>query len=152
MNRVWESGVECLMKVGQMFMTKSDLGSHLSSLRTWKNKLTNKFDRIDARLLTNCMRNSLKFLDPFFVKFFASISGTKENCAKRVPRMLADDHRKKTHGCCIDVFESLSPRRRKVSRPYCHRGWNLSFPLHPWEQASIARVASYSIAFKTQEV
>jgi hypothetical protein len=33
------------------------------------NKLTNKFDRIDARLLTNCMRNSLKFLDPFVIKF-----------------------------------------------------------------------------------
>jgi hypothetical protein len=43
-----------------------------------KNKLTNKFDRIDARLVTNCMRNSLKFLDPFFMKFSASISGTKK--------------------------------------------------------------------------
>jgi hypothetical protein len=67
------------MKVGQMFMTKSDLGAHLSSLRTGKkNKLTNKFDRIDARLLPNCMRNSLKFLDLFFMKFSASISGTKK--------------------------------------------------------------------------
>jgi hypothetical protein len=27
------------MKVGQMFMTKSDLGAHLSSLRTWKKQI-----------------------------------------------------------------------------------------------------------------
>jgi hypothetical protein len=62
-----------------MFMTKSDLGAHISSLRTWKNKLTNKFNRIDTRLLTNCMRNSHKSLDPFFMKFSASMSGTKKN-------------------------------------------------------------------------
>jgi hypothetical protein len=61
-----------------MFMTKSDLDAYLSSLRACKNKLTNKFDMIDARLLMNCMRNSLKFLDPFFMKFSASISGTKK--------------------------------------------------------------------------
>jgi hypothetical protein len=28
----------------------------------------------------------------------------------------------------------------------------LGFPLHPWDQASVARVASSLIAFKTQEV
>jgi hypothetical protein len=146
MNSV-RNGVECLMKVGQMFMTKSDLGAHLSSLRTWKNK----FDRIDAGLLTKCMRNSLKFLDPFFMKFSANISGTKKfvqggchGCWQTTTE--------KTHGRCTDVFGALSPRRGQVSRPYCHRGCNLGFPLHPWEQASVARVASFSIAFKTQEV
>jgi hypothetical protein len=41
------------------------------------------------------MRNSLKFLDPFVIKFSASISGTKKNCAKWVPRMLADKYKKK---------------------------------------------------------
>jgi hypothetical protein len=38
-----------------------------------KNKFTNKFNRIDARLLKNSMKNSLKFLDPFFMKFSASV-------------------------------------------------------------------------------
>jgi hypothetical protein len=28
----------------------------------------------------------------------------------------------------------------------------LDFPLHPWEQVSVARVASSSITFKPQEV
>jgi hypothetical protein len=42
-----------------------------------KKQIDEKFDRIDARLLTNYMRNSLKFLDPFFMKFSASMTGTK---------------------------------------------------------------------------
>jgi hypothetical protein len=32
-----------------------------------KIQIDEKFDRLDARLLTICMRNSLKFLDPFFM-------------------------------------------------------------------------------------
>jgi hypothetical protein len=45
-------------------------------------KQKKKFDRTEARLLTNCMRNSLKFLDPFFMEFSASISGTKKKLYK----------------------------------------------------------------------
>jgi oligoribonuclease (3'-5' exoribonuclease) len=51
------------------------------------------------------MRNSLKFLDPFFMKFSASISGTKEICARWVPRMLADDHRKKRMGAALTFLK-----------------------------------------------
>jgi hypothetical protein len=51
------------------------------------------------------MRNSLKSLDPFFMKFSASISGTKKNCARCVPRMLEDDHRKKRMDSALKFLE-----------------------------------------------
>jgi hypothetical protein len=51
------------------------------------------------------MRNSLKSLDPFFKKLSASISGTKKKCARWVPRMLAEDHRKKRMGAALKFLE-----------------------------------------------
>jgi histone-lysine N-methyltransferase SETMAR len=50
------------------------------------------------------MRNSLKFPDPFFMKFSTSISGTKK-IARWVPRMLADDNRKKRMGAALKILE-----------------------------------------------
>jgi hypothetical protein len=52
------------------------------------------------------MRNSLKFLDPFFMKFSESISDTKKKMyARWVPQMLADDHRKKCMGAALTFLE-----------------------------------------------
>jgi hypothetical protein len=132
-----------------MLMTKSDLGAHLSSLRASKkqieeqirqnrhstlDELHQKFPQISRSLLNKILRKHLEY---------------KKKCARWVPRMLADDHRK-TLGRSTEVLGALSPRRRQVSLPYFHRGSNLGFPLHP--SPSFARVASSSIAFKSQEV
>jgi hypothetical protein len=88
-----------------------------------KKQTVGKFDRIDARLLTNCIKNSLKSLDPFFMKLSVSISGTKINLCK-VSATDADRRlqKEKTHGRWTEFFGALSPRRRQVSGPYCHRG------------------------------
>jgi hypothetical protein len=74
------------------------------------------------RLLTNCMRHSLKFLDPFFMKFSASISVTKQIVQGRCHGCWQTTTGKKRMGAALTFFGALSPRRRQVSRPYCHRG------------------------------
>jgi DNA phosphorothioation-dependent restriction protein DptG len=54
------------------------------------------------------MINSLKSLDPFFMKFPASISGKKKKKKKNarwVPRMLAYDHRKIRIGAELKFLE-----------------------------------------------
>jgi hypothetical protein len=84
------------------------------------------------------------------MKFSASISGTKNLCkvsatdAGRRPQ-------KKRMGAALTFLERYHRDGNKFL-DHIVTGWNLGFPLHPWEQASVARVASSSIAFKTQEI
>jgi hypothetical protein len=101
-----------------------------------KKKLTNTFNRIDARLLTNCVRNSLKSLDPF-TKFSASISGTKKNCAKWVPRMLADDSSKKGMGAALNFWSIITETETSFST-ILSQGMKLGFPTSPL-RASVSR-------------
>jgi transposase len=75
--------------------------------RSTLNELHEKFPQISRSLLHEILSKHL---------------GYKKICATRVPWMLADDHKKKMHGRYTDVFGVLSPRRRQVSQPYCHRG------------------------------
>jgi hypothetical protein len=67
------------MKVGQMFMTKSDMGAHLSLLRTFSRSLLHEI--------------------------LSKHLGYKKNCARWVPRMLADGHRKKRMGAALTFLE-----------------------------------------------
>lgn len=83
-----------------------------------------RFERIDAWLLTNCIRNYLNFLDAFYM-FSVSVSDTEKNLCNV-------DARDTVHGKhdrrCTHVFGVLEPRRRQLSQSYCHRGWNRLYP------------------------
>jgi hypothetical protein len=73
MSQMWESGVKCLMRAGQMLTMRSDPGAYPSSLRTWKTGLINTSGQTGISLLMKFMRNFLKFLIRWFMKLLWSI-------------------------------------------------------------------------------
>jgi hypothetical protein len=82
------------------------------------------------------MRNSLKFLDPFFMKFSASIPGTKKS-TRLVPRMLADQHRKKSMGAALTFWSVINETEKSFST-ILSQGMKLGFPTSPL-RASVSR-------------
>jgi len=140
------NGFGCSMKDERMCMMRREVGVHLWWM-IWCVRSTKECVATDVSQFPICPCTFLRFQGLYDI--VSSHLGCRKVCARWLPKMLTEEHKKKTACCmCFDISDALSQRRRRHVEPYCDRRRDMGVPYHTWIKTAVLAQEPYWLAGK----